>query len=156
MSFIVFANNTYNRYALVVAADIAVYKTGPARATGGAGAVAMLIGPDAPLVFDRGLRATYLSLSLSLSCFNHIDTWTTYTTFTSQTSTRSIRSLMGRSVQRATRPRSTRPLIYTWKRYTYIHVCVMDYRLELSTDTRSAGRARAPQTIISSTLHTPN
>ncbi|KAI8919123.1 hydroxymethylglutaryl-coenzyme A synthase C terminal-domain-containing protein [Powellomyces hirtus] len=48
------------RYALVVAADIAVYKTGAARPTGGAGAVAILVGPDAPLVFDRGLRATHM------------------------------------------------------------------------------------------------
>ena len=43
------------RYALVVAADIAVYASGNARPTGGAGAVAMLIGPDAVLVLDRGL-----------------------------------------------------------------------------------------------------
>jgi len=48
------------RYALVVAADIAVYAEGPARPTGGTGAVAMLVGPNAPLVFDRGLRATYM------------------------------------------------------------------------------------------------
>lgn len=48
------------RYALAVAADIAVYAKGPARPTGGAGAVAILIGPNAPLVFDRGLRATYM------------------------------------------------------------------------------------------------
>lgn len=32
------------RYALVVAADVAIYEPGPARATGGCGAVAMLIG----------------------------------------------------------------------------------------------------------------
>jgi len=37
------------RYALVVCGDIAVYAEGPARPTGGCGAVAMLIGPDAPL-----------------------------------------------------------------------------------------------------------
>lgn len=37
------------RYAVVVCGDIAVYAPGPARPTGGAGAVAMLIGPDAPL-----------------------------------------------------------------------------------------------------------
>ena len=43
------------RYALVVAGDIAVYATGKARPTGGAGAVAMLIGPHAPLVMDRGM-----------------------------------------------------------------------------------------------------
>ncbi|CAG8662464.1 24875_t:CDS:10, partial [Racocetra persica] len=48
------------RYALVVAADIAVYASGPARPTGGAGCVAMLIGKDAPIVFDRGLRATHM------------------------------------------------------------------------------------------------
>ncbi|XP_056146372.1 hydroxymethylglutaryl-CoA synthase, cytoplasmic [Lampris incognitus] len=48
------------RYALVVAADIAVYAAGNARPTGGAGAVAMLVGPDAPLIFERGLRATHM------------------------------------------------------------------------------------------------
>uniref|UniRef100_H3CHP0 Hydroxymethylglutaryl-CoA synthase n=1 Tax=Tetraodon nigroviridis TaxID=99883 RepID=H3CHP0_TETNG len=37
------------RYALVVAGDIAVY-----------GAVAMLVGPNAPLVLERGLRATHM------------------------------------------------------------------------------------------------
>lgn len=48
------------RYALVVAGDIAIYAQGSARPTGGAGAVAMLVGPNAPLVFDRGLRAVYM------------------------------------------------------------------------------------------------
>lgn len=48
------------RLALVVAADIAVYAKGSARPTGGAGAVAMLIGPNAPLVFDRGVRSVYM------------------------------------------------------------------------------------------------
>ena len=38
----------------MVAADIAVYATGNARCTGGAGAIAMLIGPNAPLILDRG------------------------------------------------------------------------------------------------------
>ncbi|KAL1455340.1 hypothetical protein WDU94_009443 [Cyamophila willieti] len=52
------------RYALVVAADIAVYDKGnkdnaSARPTGGAGAVAMLIGPYAPLVIERGLRGNH-------------------------------------------------------------------------------------------------
>ena len=37
-----------------MAADIAVYASGNARPTGGAGAVAMLIGPNAPIVFERG------------------------------------------------------------------------------------------------------
>ena len=48
------------RYALVVAADIAEYAQGPARPTGGCGAVVLLIGPNAPLVFDRGVRATHM------------------------------------------------------------------------------------------------
>lgn len=41
------------RYALVVSGDIAVYAAGAARPAGGAGACAMLIGPDAPLVIER-------------------------------------------------------------------------------------------------------
>ncbi|RWS19715.1 hydroxymethylglutaryl-CoA synthase 1-like isoform X1, partial [Leptotrombidium deliense] len=48
------------RYAIVVAGDIAIYSEGNARPTGGAGSVAMLIGPNAPLVFDRGVRATHM------------------------------------------------------------------------------------------------
>lgn len=42
------------RFALVVAGDIAVYASGNARPTGGAGAVAMLIGPNAPVFFEPG------------------------------------------------------------------------------------------------------
>ena len=42
------------RLAIVVAADIAVYAAGNARSTGGAGAVAMLVGPNAPVVMERG------------------------------------------------------------------------------------------------------
>jgi hypothetical protein len=41
------------RDAIVVAGDIAIYAEGSARPVGGAGAIAMLIGPDAPLVFER-------------------------------------------------------------------------------------------------------
>ncbi|RDA92426.1 hypothetical protein CP533_4700 [Ophiocordyceps camponoti-saundersi (nom. inval.)] len=48
------------RDAIVVAGDIALYAKGNARPTGGAGAVAMLIGPDAPLVAEPGLRGTYM------------------------------------------------------------------------------------------------
>lgn len=46
------------RYAIVVAADIAIYATGAARPTGGCGAIAMLIGRNAPLVFDP-IRGTH-------------------------------------------------------------------------------------------------
>jgi hydroxymethylglutaryl-CoA synthase len=42
------------RYALVVSGDIAVYASGNARPTGGAGVIAMLLGKNAPIVFDRG------------------------------------------------------------------------------------------------------
>lgn len=48
------------RLGLVVCADLAVYEKGPARATGGAGAVAMLIGPDAPIVFETNIRSTHM------------------------------------------------------------------------------------------------
>uniref|UniRef100_A0A8D0TDM4 Hydroxymethylglutaryl-CoA synthase n=1 Tax=Sus scrofa TaxID=9823 RepID=A0A8D0TDM4_PIG len=48
------------RYALVVAGDIAVYAAGNARPTGGVGAIALLIGPNAPLIFERGLRGTHM------------------------------------------------------------------------------------------------
>lgn len=49
------------RDAVVVAGDIALYKKGSARPSGGAGCVAMLIGPDAPLAFEPGLRGTYIT-----------------------------------------------------------------------------------------------
>lgn len=48
------------RFALVVAGDIAVYAPGPARPTGGAGAIALLLGPKAPISFERGLSATHM------------------------------------------------------------------------------------------------
>jgi hydroxymethylglutaryl-CoA synthase len=41
------------RYGIVVAADIAVYEKGPARCTGGAGAIAMLIGPNGKIIFNK-------------------------------------------------------------------------------------------------------
>src|SRR5438034_137839 len=49
------------RDAVVVAGDIALYKKGNARPTGGAGCVAMLIGPNAPIVFEPGLRGTHIT-----------------------------------------------------------------------------------------------
>ena len=47
------------RYALVVCGDIAVYEKGPARPTGGCGALAILIGPDAVLAMEPGVRASH-------------------------------------------------------------------------------------------------
>ncbi len=48
------------RDAIVVTGDIALYAKGNARPTGGAGAVALLIGPDAPVVVEPGLRGSYM------------------------------------------------------------------------------------------------
>ncbi|KAI5866226.1 hydroxymethylglutaryl-CoA synthase [Durotheca rogersii] len=48
------------RDAIVVAGDIALYAKGNARPTGGAGCVALLVGPDAPIVVEPGLRGTYM------------------------------------------------------------------------------------------------
>lgn len=48
------------RDAIVCAGDIALYKKGNARPTGGAGCVAMLIGPNAPLAFEPGKRGSYM------------------------------------------------------------------------------------------------
>ncbi|XP_022802331.1 hydroxymethylglutaryl-CoA synthase, mitochondrial-like [Stylophora pistillata] len=48
------------RLAIVVAADIAVYAAGNARSTGGAGAIAMLVGPNAPLVMEPGMRSVHM------------------------------------------------------------------------------------------------
>ena len=47
------------RYAIVVAADIAAYDKGPARPTCGAGAVAVLVGRDAPLAFNPKEKASH-------------------------------------------------------------------------------------------------
>ena len=49
------------RLAVVIIADIAVYAAGNARCTGGAGAIAIVVSPNAPLVFDAGLRATHMA-----------------------------------------------------------------------------------------------
>ena len=48
------------RLAIVVVCDIAEYAKGSARPTSGAGAVAMLIGPNAPIIFDSNVRSTYM------------------------------------------------------------------------------------------------
>ena len=49
------------RLALVVAADIAIYDDRAARPTGGVGAVAIVLGPDAPIQFEKGSLATYFA-----------------------------------------------------------------------------------------------
>nr|XP_033772733.1 hydroxymethylglutaryl-CoA synthase, cytoplasmic-like isoform X2 [Geotrypetes seraphini] len=56
------------RYALVVCGDIAVYASGSARPTGGAGAVAMLVGPNAPLALEKA----GLERSFTVDDFEHV------------------------------------------------------------------------------------
>lgn len=48
------------RDGIVVAGDIALYAKGNARPTGGVGALALLVGPDAPIVLEPGLRGSYM------------------------------------------------------------------------------------------------
>jgi len=50
------------RYGLVIMVDIAVYSKGPARPTGGAGAIALLINKDAVIVIEP-LRSTFVDHS---------------------------------------------------------------------------------------------
>lgn len=38
-----------------------VYAVGPSRPTGGAAAIAMLVGPDAPVAFESKLRGSHMS-----------------------------------------------------------------------------------------------
>lgn len=47
------------KYAVVITGDIAMYKSGPARPTGGAGVCAMLIGPEAPIKFTNGITSYF-------------------------------------------------------------------------------------------------
>jgi hydroxymethylglutaryl-CoA synthase len=63
------------RNAIVVAADIALYAKGNARPTGGAGAVCMLIGPDAPLALEPGIVPRLDKSSLCEGWWGHI--WNT-------------------------------------------------------------------------------
>ncbi|KAL9231050.1 hypothetical protein vseg_006320 [Gypsophila vaccaria] len=55
------SNSWDERYGLVVCTDTAVYADGPARPTGGAAAIAMLVGPDAPIVFESKLRGSHMA-----------------------------------------------------------------------------------------------
>ncbi|KAK9698640.1 hypothetical protein RND81_08G120000 [Saponaria officinalis] len=55
------SNSWDRRYGLVVCTDSAVYAEGPARPTGGAAAIAMLVGPDAPIAFESKLRGSHMA-----------------------------------------------------------------------------------------------
>lgn len=48
------------RYGIVIMGDVAVYGKGNARPTGGCGSIALLIGPNAPLVVEN-IRSTYMN-----------------------------------------------------------------------------------------------
>lgn len=50
------------RNAIVVAGDIALYARGSARPTGGAGAVVMLVGPNAPIVLESGIQLPFVRI----------------------------------------------------------------------------------------------
>lgn len=54
-------SNWNGKYAICVAGDIACYEKGNARPTGGCGAVACLVGRDAPIVITSGVRTTHAS-----------------------------------------------------------------------------------------------
>ncbi|KAL1059609.1 hypothetical protein V6Z11_1Z024100 [Gossypium hirsutum] len=56
------------RYGIVVCTDSAVYAEGPARPTGGAAAIAMLIGPDAPIALKANLGGV-VDGKLSQTCY---------------------------------------------------------------------------------------
>ncbi|KAB8111376.1 hypothetical protein EE612_049013 [Oryza sativa] len=55
------SNSWDGRYGLVVCTDSAVYAEGPARPTGGAAAIAMLIGPNAPIAFESKYKASHMA-----------------------------------------------------------------------------------------------
>ena len=57
------------RYAIVVCGDIAVYEKGPARPSGGCGAVALLIGPDASLVLEGVSNWTTIAQEIAKRLF---------------------------------------------------------------------------------------
>jgi hydroxymethylglutaryl-CoA synthase len=58
------------RYAMVVCADNAVYPSGPARPTGGCGAVVLLLGPNAPLTIQPPRVIFFARKSKSISMEN--------------------------------------------------------------------------------------
>lgn len=67
------SNSWDGRNAIVVAGDIAVYAEGAARPAGGAGACAMLIGPNAPVVFDCQFGFSVIVYHRLIISFSH--TW---------------------------------------------------------------------------------
>jgi hydroxymethylglutaryl-CoA synthase len=54
------SNSWDGRSAIVIMTDVAVYPEGSARATGGAGSIAILITPNAPITFEP-IRASHMT-----------------------------------------------------------------------------------------------
>lgn len=48
-------------HQIIYIISLQVYAEGPARPTGGAAAVALLIGPDAPIAFESRLRGSHMA-----------------------------------------------------------------------------------------------
>ncbi|KAI4343281.1 hypothetical protein MLD38_027808 [Melastoma candidum] len=65
------SNSWDGRYGLVVCADTAAYAEGPARPIGGAAAIALLIGPDAPIAFESKFRGTHMTHAYDVYLPNH-------------------------------------------------------------------------------------
>lgn len=59
------------RDAIVVASDIALYRETSSRPTGGAGAVAMLVGPNASLSLDPSLKGVYMTNTYDFCVSSH-------------------------------------------------------------------------------------
>lgn len=59
---IVKSNGVIEKFAIVVMSDIAIYAPGSnPECTGGAGAIAMLVGPNSPLVLEKSLISTHMA-----------------------------------------------------------------------------------------------
>ena len=55
------SEDCHDRYAIAVGTDIATYHEKNARPTGGAGAIAILITKNAPIIIDTGIRTSYMN-----------------------------------------------------------------------------------------------
>ena len=107
------------RKAIVIAGDLALYASGAARPTSGAGVVAMLVGENAPIVLERGKwkharNADRQSRSFACQVFA-ARTWSTPMTFTSLTCTRNTRSSTASSQTCATSVLLTPATTATWR-----------------------------------------
>eukprot|EP00118_Oscarella_pearsei_P025336 m.308008 g.308008 ORF g.308008 m.308008 type:complete len:463 (+) comp43233_c0_seq1:409-1797(+) len=149
------------RFALVVAADIAVYASGNARPTGGAGAVAMLIGPNAPLALERGLRGTHMEHAYD---FYKPDLSSEYPVVDGRLSIQCYLTALDKCYQRFTSGREGKPLTLDDLDYVCFHspftrlvqksfarLMLNDFLLEKSPDT-SAGKYAGLESFLNKQL----